>query len=75
MPSSQNVVKPMLSSPACTLLMNVKETLQNMNHHLSPKIFAKFWQKYAKMADSYMFNEVGIFHYEFTGNFLLEVPS
>ena len=61
MPASQDIVTQMLSSSACSLLMDVKETLQTMQNELCSTAFNKLWQKYAKMADSRIYNKVGTY--------------
>ena len=58
MPSSQDVVKFMLPSSACTLFMAVKEVVRTMHNELYSTTFTKLWQKYARMVDSHIFNEV-----------------
>ena len=60
MPSSKDVIKYMLPSSGCSLLMAVKETLHVMHYELCSTTFAKLWQKYIKMADWQIFNEVSI---------------
>jgi len=58
MPASRDVVKHILPPSACSLFMAVKEILRNMRSELSPVVFGSLWQKYAKMADCHIFNEL-----------------
>ncbi|XP_065066357.1 RAD50-interacting protein 1-like [Rhopilema esculentum] len=57
-PPPKDLVTQMLSSSACSVLMNVKETLQSMNDELCSSIFGKVWQKYAQIVDRLIFEEV-----------------